>query len=71
MKPTIGRIVHVYSSNMGYITVPRPAIITAVTDDGQSIYATIFSPDAAPYLGRGIPPRTGDTGEGWVWPPRD
>jgi hypothetical protein len=79
MKPSVGRIVHVYLENASI----RPAIITRVgpckvdeEDTGQVAYQLFFAPEDLNYTGvmfrvghervEGEEWKPGD----WIWPPR-
>lgn len=72
-KPTVGRIVHVFSRGHDYVG-PYAAIVTRVLDGDEVIDCTLFTPwHAATRLTR-IPFSDHDGNDGremwWDWPER-
>jgi len=80
MKPTVGRIVHYYTTSEGlhYNGVgegPYAALITQVFGEADDSYANlrVFPPFAESFDSGSVRHKDfdGDTGRYWVWPPRE
>ncbi len=72
MKPTVGRIIHVYYRQPGVVDAPflRPGIVLEV-DDGL-IRARVFLTTEDVNIPLPIVPREQDDyGRYWEWPPRE
>lgn len=68
MKPTIGRIVHLY---LCLEDDPVAAMVTGVVD-GSDVYLTIFPPLKLPgYVSVPVPYSYTPNAGHWTWPPRD
>lgn len=80
MKPTVGRIVHFYTTvpdlqSNGAGEGPYAAIITQVFANGEDAYANlkVFRPFGSDLDVGSVRHKDfdGDTGRCWVWPPRE
>ena len=75
-KPTVGRVVHFYTSQMlhqsnGLGEGPYAAIISQVHSD-PCVSLTVFPPFIPPYSASNVMEGTAqDSGNRWCWPPRE
>jgi hypothetical protein len=63
-KPSMGRIVIVRTAGQDY-----PGIVIGVRKDG-SVDVQLFKGDHMPHARHGLKEKTGQSGDGWYWPPR-
>lgn len=79
-QPTVGRIVHFYSSARPPASKrtmdsngPFAALVTAIDPETNSITLTVFPPLGDPYFMHGVRHRSASASRAsrfWEWPPR-
>lgn len=77
MKPTVGRIVHFYTSNKsrqsnGQGEGPYAALVTQTFSGSDFVNLKVLPPMAAPYDVGSVAPGPDETADRyWLWPPRE
>lgn len=73
MKPTVGRIVHLYMTGATWTLGegPHAAIVTAVTGDTVTLWAFFPAPGTPREITGVHPEGTAGASNYWTWPPRE